>query len=228
MLKGKGIISPLQKNLLIAIGKLPEVEKFYLSGGTALAEFYLGHRVSYDLDIFTPEKSLIIPFSRSIEENLIPAGYIIRVIRKFESFVELVVEDKGESVAIHISQESPFRFSDPSPSELGIKVNNYQDIIADKVLAYFGRWEYRDAVDLYFILQREQLEHIVSLAKQKDPGFDLYWFAVSLVKAEDFPDDISQWPVDMLIEVSAKTIKETFINLARQIMDRIKGDKPSL
>lgn len=225
MLKGKGIISPFQKNLLIAIGKLPEAENFYLSGGTALAEFYFGHRLSYDLDIFTPEKNLIIPFARSIEENLISAGYIIRVIRRFESFVELVVENKGESVVIHISQESPFRFGDPSPSELGIKVNNYQDIIADKVLAYFGRWEYRDAIDLYFILQQEQFEHIVSLAKQKDPGFDLYWFAVSLVKAEDFPDDISQWLVDMLIEVSAKTIKENFINLARQIMDRIKGDK---
>jgi len=225
MLKGKGIISPLQKNILIAVGKLSEAERFYLSGGTALAEFYLGHRVSYDLDIFTPEKGLIIPFSRSIEENLIQAGYTIKVIRRFESFVELVVEDKGESVVIHISQESPFRFGDPSLSELGIKINNYQDIIADKVLAYFGRWEYRDAVDLYFILQREQLEHIVSLAKQKDPGFDLYWFAVSLVKVEDFPDDISQWPVDMIIDVNAKKIKENFVNLACLIMDRIKGDR---
>jgi len=34
---------------------------FYLTGGTALAEFYLAHRKSFDLDIFTTEKGIIIP-----------------------------------------------------------------------------------------------------------------------------------------------------------------------
>jgi len=52
MLKGKGIISDLQKRLLLALHNLSDSPYFYLTGGTALAEFYFGHRKSYDLDIF--------------------------------------------------------------------------------------------------------------------------------------------------------------------------------
>jgi len=35
-----------------------------------LAEFYLGHRKSFDLDLFTSEKELILPFSRILEEEM--------------------------------------------------------------------------------------------------------------------------------------------------------------
>ncbi|MDP1547610.1 MAG: hypothetical protein Q8L87_16500 [Anaerolineales bacterium] len=33
-------------------------------------------------------------------------------------------------------------------------INDYPDLRVDKLLAYFGRAEPRDAVDLYFILQK--------------------------------------------------------------------------
>ncbi|MDI6754231.1 MAG: nucleotidyl transferase AbiEii/AbiGii toxin family protein [Thermodesulfobacteriota bacterium] len=61
ILKGKGTITPIQKNLLYDIGQIREASYFYLTGGTALAEFYLGHRRSYDLDFFTAEGDLLIP-----------------------------------------------------------------------------------------------------------------------------------------------------------------------
>jgi len=44
MLKGKGILSSLQQKFARAFATLPDQEHFYLTGGTALAEFYLGHR----------------------------------------------------------------------------------------------------------------------------------------------------------------------------------------
>ena len=34
------------------------VKRFYLTGGTALAEFYLKHRLSEDIDLFTPEQEV--------------------------------------------------------------------------------------------------------------------------------------------------------------------------
>ena len=33
-------------------------ERFYLTGGTALAEFYLKHRLSEDIDLFTEEEEV--------------------------------------------------------------------------------------------------------------------------------------------------------------------------
>ena len=70
MLKGKGILSEIQKRILGSFQRLADASYFYLTGGTALAEFYLGHRNSYDLDLFTPEEGLILPFSRAFADGL--------------------------------------------------------------------------------------------------------------------------------------------------------------
>lgn len=61
MLQGKGLLTPIQEAFLRLFATLPDQERFYLAGGTALKEFYLGHRLSYDLDLFTPEMDLALP-----------------------------------------------------------------------------------------------------------------------------------------------------------------------
>jgi len=225
MLKGRGILTPIQRNLLVEFGKIREASFFCLTGGTALTEFYLGHRRSYDLDFFTSERDLIIPFTKVVEENLLREQYTLSVIRRFETFVELEANKEGESVGIHFAYDSPFRLEEPQLSELGVKINSYRDLIVDKLLTFFGRWKHRDAIDLFFILRTEPIEALMEMAKQKDPGFDLYWFSVALKEVDKFPDDIAQWPVDMLVEVNAKDLKSKFLSLAREIMDKIKETK---
>ena len=66
----------------------------------------------------------------------------------------------------------------------------------------------------------------MEMAKEKDPGFDLYWFCMALKEIEDYPDEIPQWPVEMLVEVNISDLKNKFANLAREIMARIKKDQP--
>jgi len=39
---------------------------------------------------------------------------------------------------------------------------------------------------------------------------------------ERYPDDIAKWPVDLVLEIDAKILKETFLELSREIIDRIK------
>ena len=222
ILRGKGTLTLIQKNLLVELGKIRDVSFFYLTGGTALAEFYLAHRRSYDMDFFTTEEDLIIPFSTTIEEKLLRQGYTLNIIRRFESFLELEVNKGGESVQLHFAYDSPFRFEEPQLSEFGVKVNDYKDLIADKLLTFFGRWKHRDAIDLFFILRTEPIETLMEMAKQKDPGFDLYWFCAALKEVDEFPDAIAQWPVDMLIEVDVIELKNKFLDLAKQIMDKIR------
>ncbi len=69
MLKPKNVLTPLQKEVLAFFSKIKDSTYFLLAGGSALAEFYLGHRKSFDLDMFTSEKKrkgtgqfLISPF----------------------------------------------------------------------------------------------------------------------------------------------------------------------
>ncbi|MEW6665136.1 MAG: nucleotidyl transferase AbiEii/AbiGii toxin family protein [Thermodesulfobacteriota bacterium] len=225
-LKGKGIITLLQKRLLHDMAGVADSSHFYLTGGTALAEFFFGHRRSYDLDIFTTEAGLADPFSRTLEERLgQPGDYSVKALRRFESFVELEAEGLGERVQIHIAYDSPFRFGSPLQSEYGVDVNDYRDLIVDKVLAFFGRWLQRDAVDLFHIMQKESIMPLLDKAKQKDPGFDLYWFAAALAQVETYPDDMEKWPVDMLVNIDAGALKRTFLDLSREIMEKIRNGK---
>jgi hypothetical protein len=222
MLKGKEIISKLQKRVLNSLRNIPDSSYFYLTGGTALAEFYLGHRRSYDLDIFTAQKGLILPFSRIVEEELRKEKFSTNVIRRFSSFVEFEISQKNEIVRAQLALDSPFRFEEPLDSYLGVKINDYKDITVDKLLAFFGRAEPRDAVDLYFILDKENFWELADLARKKDPGFDMYWMAVALEKVKDFPDKISLWPVEMLIDIDIKKLKNKFSSLTMEIMERLR------
>jgi hypothetical protein len=225
-LKGRGIITQIQRKILLETAALPDASHFYLTGGTALAEFHLGHRRSYDLDLFTTEAGLAIPFSRTLERSLGQGGdYSVKPIRRFESFVELEADALGERVQIHIAYDSPFRFGSPIHSEYGVDVNDYQDLVVDKVLAFFGRWAQRDAVDLFHIMQRESITALLDMAKQKDPGFDLYWFAAALAQVDSYPDDIEKWPVDMLVDIDAGVLKKTFLDFSREIMEKIRNGK---
>lgn len=56
---GKTILTPKQSQFLEFISKDEQITKqFYLTGGAALSEFYLQHRLSYDIDLFTEKQEV--------------------------------------------------------------------------------------------------------------------------------------------------------------------------
>lgn len=199
---------------------LPDKENFYLAGGTALAEYYLGHRLSFDLDYFTGTENLVLPLSYQIETACQKRGLSLKVVRRFSTYVELLIEKGDESLKIDVALDSPYRFGPPLISQQGIYINDYPDLRVDKLLAYFGRSEPRDAVDLYFIMQKEPLDPLLEQAAQKDTGFDPYWFAIALNRCENFPDEIERWPVKMLQSFDPRVLKQTFLDLAVKLLDK--------
>ena len=223
MRTGKGILSGFQDTFLHFFASLPDQERFCLTGGTALAEYYLGHRLSDDLDLFTSEAGLIVPFSYRVEQAAQAAGMEIAVVRRFASFVEFQVNQGENKLKVDLALESPFRFAPTELSDTGVWVNDFQDIQTDKILAFFGRAEPRDAIDLYFLLQKTSFAELAELARQKDPGFDLYWFAIALNRTATFPDEIERWPVRMLVACDPLALKRSFQSLAIQIMAENTG-----
>lgn len=220
MLDGKGLLTKAQRRFLRFFARLPDSQHFYLTGGTALAEFYLAHRYSYDLDLFTGEAELLPPFCRVLEDRARRNRLPLRVLRRFETFVEYLYEG-NEPYRVQLAVDSPFRFAPPEPSRYGVLVNDWDDLCVDKLLAFYGRSEPRDAVDVYFILQREPIEKILPQAAEKDPGFDLYWFAVACQRVNSFPDNIEQWGVQMIVKVDAVTLKSLFQSIADDLMTQI-------
>jgi predicted nucleotidyltransferase component of viral defense system len=51
-MKGKFKLTEEQRIIFDVLKKSPLKNRFYWTGGTALAYFYLQHRFSYDVDIF--------------------------------------------------------------------------------------------------------------------------------------------------------------------------------
>ena len=219
-LRGFGILTPIQKAFLSAFAALPDQSQFFLAGGTALAEYYFGHRLSFDLDIFTGVDGLVLPTSYQIEKCFAERGLQVSVVRRFSSFAQFLFTQGQDSLKIDLAFDSPFHFEPPVLTETGVYVNDYADLRVDKLLAYFGRAEPRDAVDLYFIMEREPLQPLLEQAAQKDPGFDLYWFASALHRAESFPDEAERWPVKMLKPFEPVEIKRKFQELALELMGR--------
>ena len=225
MLKGKGTLLPSQKAFLDMFSKLPDQDQFYFTGGAALSEFHLGHRLSYDLDFFTDQKGLLLPFSRQIEAECKKQGIPLTVVRRFETFVQLIFEYEGDSLKIDLAFDSPFHLQPALPSEYGVQVNDYEDLKADKVLAFFGRTEPRDAVDLFFLLKQETLDDLLTLAAQKDLGFDLYWFAIALKNTSVYPDELEHWQDKMLQEFSPIELKTGFMRIAMEIMEQLTTEE---
>ena len=50
------ILTPVQKKAICSLSDSPLGKKFYWTGGTLLAYYYLHHRRSLDLDFFSEEK----------------------------------------------------------------------------------------------------------------------------------------------------------------------------
>ncbi len=196
---------------------IPDAERFYLTGGTALAEFFLGHRRSFDLDLFTTNQGLVLPFSRVSEETLRREGLDVAVVRRLATFAEFQVSRGHDDLRVQFAYDTPHRFAPPVETELGW-VNDYQDLVVDKLLAFFGRAEPRDAVDLAFIFREVDPWALIELAPVKDPGFDLYWFARALEKVNGFPDEVERWPVEMVRPLDVRELKMSFRQLADAVM----------
>lgn len=215
------LLTELQTKFIRLFNQIPDHSLFYLTGGTALAEYYLGHRLSYDLDFFTSQDGVIQPISFQFEKLIKNSELQVKVVRRQTSYVEWLIKSDTDALKVDLALDSPFRFYDPIHCPPGTWVNNYEDLVVDKTLAYYGRAEPRDAVDLFFILKNVKIDILLDKAKQKDPGFDLYWFAIALNRCQGFPDEPDRWPVSMLTEWDPKQIKELFRKLSIEIMDDI-------
>lgn len=184
------IISPIQETILKNFSQAIDSSHFYLSGGTALAYFYLRHRRSNDLDFFTATEEIVDPFSRSLEKVLRQYEMSIERRRGAQSFVELYVQKKDQGTIIHLGQDAAFRF-EPTiefPDYRGLRVDSLKDIASNKLLALFGRAALRDFIDIFFLAGKGGFTQttLIQDAKKKDPGFDPYWLAVAFERIHSF------------------------------------------
>src|SRR3989344_8739073 len=185
------ILTNNQRVLLIKIGLEKTIRhNFYLTGGTALAVFYLQHRYSDDLDFFS-------------ETEFTPDG--IRVFfEKIKPAISLGKIDYQQNLNrnlffLHFSEEIikaeftffPFPRIETGRQELGVSIDSLLDIAVNKLFTVYQRSQARDYVDLYFICRKYQLA-IADLIEKAKVKFDWHVDPIQLgsqfVKAEEVKD----------------------------------------
>ena len=133
----KGIASPVQKELVKSFFKIPDSRAFYLADGTALSEYYLGHRKSFDLDFFTSQENLVMPFAYSLENSL-KKDFQVSVTRVFESFAEMICKSGDEEVKIQMAYDSPFHFEPPVNLDFIVVHRSLREIVLESGIFFFG------------------------------------------------------------------------------------------
>lgn len=165
--------SPEQREVLIDLLKYKIVnENFFLTGGTALAVFYLNHRLSNDLDLFTLQNV-----------DLPEVDFAIRTtwknecvkIKESPNFLSLLIKNtKVDFVIDPLSfQETREKFF--FETNQFILIDTINNIASNKLCTIVSRVEPKDFIDFYFIykfLNITSIENIYNDALKKDAIFD--------------------------------------------------------
>ncbi|MDD5738486.1 MAG: nucleotidyl transferase AbiEii/AbiGii toxin family protein [Candidatus Pacebacteria bacterium] len=211
----KAILSENQAKVLEVISQSKDVcSNFYLTGGTALAEFYLQHRFSEDLDFFSENEvdpQSIFSFLKSVKEKV---GF--EKIDSQQSF-------NRNLFFLHFSDEiikTEFTYFPFSRVEKGLlrdnlSVDSLLDIAVNKIFTIYQKPRARDYIDIYFIIQKTawNIGELLKKARVKfDWHIDLLQWGSQLLQAEQVKD----YP-KMIKEVNPKKWQEFFMEEARKI-----------
>ena len=202
-----------------------------LDGGTALAAFHLGHRVSKDLDFFADYKVNAAAFSEVVREVAEERGFEMRPTRaRSMGFAQYIARDPDADLEVQLdfAAASPFHLEKRDVAAEGILVSSYRDLCAGKLHAICDRYEPRDFVDLYAILTRpsgdgnppdgpeirRRFRALVTDLMETDPGLDPSLVGTAIGKARGRVV-VDRLPYTLFIDIDDTGMQRT-IELCRE------------
>lgn len=163
---------------------------FYLTGGTALAEFYIPYRYSDDLDFFSENEINLLPiivFLKSIKDKIRYKEFDINTSFN-RNIIQLIFAKqtlKLEFTYFPFSQiEKPYVRN-------GIKIDSIIDIAVNKIFTIYQNPRSRDFIDIYMICQKYQYKIMELLKKAKikfDCHVDLIQLGVQFMQVKELKD----------------------------------------
>lgn len=219
-LKNNPVLTDYQIEILRIFFSSPLGGKFFLTGGTGLAAFYLAHRLSKDLDLFTIEEFDPLELQKLIEQIAkgTSSTFITKV--KTQSYNEIYFENQknGWVQRVDIVKDQPVLFGERKKMDFVI-VDSLENITAGKILAIYGRLESKDFIDLYFILRETKINFfkLFEKTKKKDLGLSEFYFTNMLSEVEklqDFPKTLKPF--------NKKGLVKFFMDLSDQLYQKIK------
>ncbi|HEY3356302.1 MAG TPA: nucleotidyl transferase AbiEii/AbiGii toxin family protein [Polyangia bacterium] len=164
-------LTPLQRELLEAF--FARDQGFFLTGGAALAGFYLGHRETDDLDLFGPPDLELDRAVRALAGAAAACGAGLRSLQHYPEFRRFIAERGDERCVVDLAiDRAPAVVADKIVFG-AVRVDSLREIAANKVCTLIGRAEIKDLVDLQALLAAGvELGQALDDAARKDAGVD--------------------------------------------------------
>lgn len=213
------ILSKNQKKILDAVSNDKSIcEIFYLTGGTALAEFYLRHRLSEDLDFFSENefdtKAIAVFFRRNQKKLGIKKIDYEQSFNRNLFFLHL----KNDVIKTEFTY-FPFARIEKKIKISKLPVDSLIDIAVNKVFTIYQRPRARDFIDLYFIMQKQHwtIEYLVKKAKIK---FDWHIDYLQLGSQFTLVNELKDYP-RMIVKINNQEWQNFFIEQAESFGKKI-------
>ena len=175
MLHTETIAEPTLK-LLRKLEAENEMAGFNLAGGTSLA-LYLGHRISIDLDFFTPE-----PFNTAQLEKYLSDKYGFRTDFSHKNTLKGSIDGIKIDCITH-----SYGYLEKPYTESGIRLSSMEDIIAMKLSAIADNGSrLKDFIDIAFLSTRFPFNTMLRMYERKFPQSNV----IRPFKAITYFDDI--------------------------------------
>ncbi|OHA26543.1 MAG: hypothetical protein A3C06_03130 [Candidatus Taylorbacteria bacterium RIFCSPHIGHO2_02_FULL_46_13] len=190
---------------------------FYLSGGTALAEFYLEHRLSEDLDFFSEKEFDPLFISSTFKKLQSETG--AQKVRYEQSFNRnlFFLELANETIKTEFTY-FPFTRIESKKQFGKLYIDSLIDIAVNKIFTIYQRPRSRDFIDLYCILMSEKSWGIDELAKKAqikfDTSIDSLQLSSQFVKSEILKD----YP-NMIKKIDEKEWQDFFMKEAKRLVE---------
>jgi predicted nucleotidyltransferase component of viral defense system len=212
---GQTILTRNQQKILAAAHTPTITQNFYLTGGTALAEYYYQHRFSEDFDFFSSaefNETDILPWIQQTAKQLrvqdIEYSSLEGQLNYFFHFPKEVV--KVEFAYF------PFEHLGTFTQDGDLNIASLDDMAANKLQAIITQTRARDYFDLYTICQDQQWQ-VQDLRQFYRLKFDVSINPENLAKHFAAVIDATDMP-RFLGQVDWKKIEHNFLTLSKQIL----------
>ena len=181
-------VEPDTLALLNKLMLMPELNNFYLVGGTALSLQY-GHRISVDLDLFCSEVFDQKEIINSLQNNF---GKSFQYEGGFSKFGIFCFIDNVKVDIVHYPHKIVYK----TLIEDGIRMYSSKEIAAMKIQAILGRGKRKDFYDMAILLNEFSVKNIIEFHDKKYPSQQLL---ISIPQALTYFEDAddSEEPVSL-------------------------------
>jgi len=180
-------LSALQADLLR--GFFEREQRFFLTGGGALAGFYLGHRDTDDLDLFSPPGPDLGDAAHALQGAAAACGASTKALRTYPDFRRFMVSRGEEQCIVDLVIDRAPSIEEQKTTFGEIRVDSLREIAANKLCTILGRSEIKDLVDVREVLNAGvDLEQALEDAQKKDGGVDpatIAWLLSQLTIGHD-------------------------------------------